>query len=220
MASDDHIKVTKHGVKLNWIEARLEKHSNIFSTIEMHSATQDTRVQSVESGLTAVQESIDTFDARLDAKLQGQCTNTDPEMTALRTDVINIRARLIPDLRWDLLWGIDTSIKEALARLPDVQPATVQTDKSTSHPPPAAGTDVAAAKEVPLDEARYATNHADGHTAKGNGDCTTEPTVHSPSHGDGGHTIPPPVASIFGLHIAGLTTSGPVLQCPMSPRVV
>ena len=30
---------------------------------------------------------------------------------------------------------------------------------------------------------------------------------------------PPPVASIFGLHIAGLTTGGPVLQRPMSPRV-
>ena len=115
MASDDHIKVTTHGIKLNWIEDHLEKHSNIFSTIEMHNATQETRVQSVESGLTAVHGSIDTFDARLDAKIQGQRTNMDMEMTALRIDVTIIWARLIPDLRRDLLQGIDTSIKEALA---------------------------------------------------------------------------------------------------------
>jgi len=111
MASDDHIKVTTHGVKLNWIEDCLEKHSNIFSTIEMHNATRETRVQSVESGLTAVQGSIDTFDARLDAKLHGQRTNMDMEMTALRTDVTDIWARLIPDLRRDLRWVLIPPLK-------------------------------------------------------------------------------------------------------------
>ena len=120
IASDNHIKVTTHGVKLNRIEDHLEKHSNIFSTIKMHNATRETRVQSVESGLMAVQGLIDTFDTCLDAKLQGQRTNTDTEMTALCTDITNIWAHLIPDLRRDLLQGIDTSIKEALARLPDV----------------------------------------------------------------------------------------------------
>ena len=66
--------------------------------------------------------------------------------------------------------------------------ATVQTDTSTSCPPPAAATDVAAATEVPVDEARYETDHVDGHTAEGDGDHTTTPTVPSPSHGDDGHT--------------------------------
>jgi len=102
-------------VKLNRIEDHWEKNSNIFSTIEFHNATRETHVQSVESRLTAVQGSIDTFDACLDAKLQGQRTNTDTEMTALRTNVTDIWARLIPDLHRDLLQGIDTSIKEALA---------------------------------------------------------------------------------------------------------
>ena len=106
MASGDHITVTMHGVKLNRIEDRLEKHSNIFSTIEMHNATRETHVQSMESGLTAVQGSIDTFNARLDAKLKGQHTNTETEMTALRIDVTSIWASvgtscrvLIPPLK-------------------------------------------------------------------------------------------------------------------------
>ena len=107
---------------------------------------------------------------------------------SLCTDVTNIRDRLIPDLRRDLLQGIDTSIKEALARLPDVQTATVQTNTLFSCPLPAATTDLAAATEVPVDKARYKTNHMDGHTAKGDGDHTTKPMVHSPSHGDDGHT--------------------------------
>ena len=40
-----------------------------------------------------------------------------------------------------------------------------------------------------MDEACYETDHTDGHTAEGNGDRTTKPTVHSPSRGDDGHSI-------------------------------
>jgi len=74
--------------------------------------------------------------------------------------------------------------------------ATVQTDTSTSCPPPAAATDVAAATEVPVDEARYETDHVDGHTAEGDGDRTTKPMVHSPSRGNDGHTTDTTASSV------------------------
>ncbi len=64
-----------------------------------------------------------------------------------------------------------------------------------------------------MDEACYETDHVDGHTAEGDGDRTTNrrfiPHLVATT---GIQPTPPPVASIFGLHIAGLTTGGPVLQ--------
>ena len=190
------LQLARHNSTLKSITDRLEKHSDIIHTITAHNESRDAHVLTVESELASVHGSIVTFDARIDAHLQGHRTTTDTAVSALRTDVTDIRARIIPDLCCDLLQDVDTSIKEALARLPDVQ-----TGPSPSRPLPAAATD------VPLDEIHHATAHADGHTAAGGGtrttttvpgegDRTTTQTVQSPPRGSDAGTPYPTAHSV------------------------
>jgi len=164
---------------------RLEKHSDIIRTITAHNESRDARVLTVEGDLATVHGSIVTFNARVDARLQGHRTTTDTAVSALRTDVTDIQARIIPDLRRNLLQDIDTSIKEALAQLP-----VVQTAPSPSRTPPAAATDAT------LDEIHHGTAHADGHTAEGDGDRTTDQTVQSPPPGNDARTTYPTTHSV------------------------
>ncbi len=108
-------QLARHNSTLQGITNRLEKHSDIIRTITAHNESRDARVLTAEGDLATVHGSIDTFDARIDARLQGHRTTMDTAVSTLRTDFTNIRAHIIPDLRRDLLQGIDTLIKEALA---------------------------------------------------------------------------------------------------------
>jgi hypothetical protein len=107
-------QLARHDSTLQGITHRLEKHSDIIRTITAHNESRDAHVLTVEGDLATNHGSIDTFDTRIDARLQGHRTTTDTAVSVLRTDVTDIRARIIPDLRRDLLQGIDTSVKEAL----------------------------------------------------------------------------------------------------------
>jgi hypothetical protein len=78
--------------------SQLEAQSGILRTITRHNKTRDAHLQTVEGDLVAVNGTVATFDARL----QGLCTTTEATTSALRTNVNNVRARIISDLRRDL----------------------------------------------------------------------------------------------------------------------
>ena len=118
-----------------------------------------------------VRGSVTTFDARL----QSLHTNTEMATSALTTDVNDLRARIIPDLHRDLqteiqastntmIQGIDTTIQQALAQLPEVLQG------SSSRPPPADTT------EVPVVDIHAAAS-TDGPLT--DGDRATDPTLHA-----------------------------------------
>ena len=80
---------------LKGITTRLENQSNILRTITEHNKSRDAVVLTVEDNLETVWGLVTSFDAHL----QGLRTNTETATSALRTDVNNLRACIIPDLR-------------------------------------------------------------------------------------------------------------------------
>jgi hypothetical protein len=140
----------RHGALLKEIStsvqkqgSQLEAQSGILRTITRHNETRDARLLNVEGDLVAVNRTVATFDARL----QGLRTTTEATTSALRTDVNDVRARVIPDLRRDLhnelqdstrgltaaVQAVDTAVQEALARI-HAPPAGVQAASSTPAP--------------------------------------------------------------------------------------
>jgi hypothetical protein len=123
---------TRQEYSLKSIFARLEDQSNILRTITQRNESRDARVLTVEENLVTVNESVTSVDAKLravDAKLVGFRATSETTTSTLRLDVNDLRARIIPDLRRDLLTEIqasarataqviDSTVHEALARLP------------------------------------------------------------------------------------------------------
>jgi hypothetical protein len=73
---------------LEEINTRVQRQSGILNTITCNNDERDARMKAMECCL-----------ADGDARLTGLCTTTEATMSSLRTDINNIHARLIPDLR-------------------------------------------------------------------------------------------------------------------------
>ncbi len=177
--------------------SQLEQHKstlNILRTITKHNESGDARVLTVEGDLATVRGLVTTFIACL----QGLRTNTEMATSALRTDVNDLWARIIPDLHRDLqteiqasvntmIQGIDITIQETLVRLPDVLQG------SSSHPPPADTT------EVHVDDI-HTTDRADGPLT--DGIRATDPTLQSTTRGgDNVNTADAPAHGVGFQHL-------------------
>jgi hypothetical protein len=174
---------TRHDNTLEAIKTRLENQSNILRKITQQNVSRDTRVQHVEGNLALVHGSVNTFNA----KLLGLRTTTDTATSTLRNDVNDLRARIIPNLRRDLIAEIQQSTHakawvgdDAMARLPNDrrdqdlrQPTVDRTDTPDDIcPPPAATTDANVDSDC-------AASHAGANSANDTGGNSTARGVNS-----------------------------------------
>jgi len=170
---------TRQESSLTSIFDRLEAQSNILRTITQRNESRDARVLTVEENLATVNESVTSVDAKLravDAKLVGFRATSETTTSTLRLDVNDLRARIIPELRRDLLTEIqasarataqviDSTVHEALARLPVESP--LRSSAAT------------AADGVPADST--GTAHATTDAPPADDMCTTDPGTNSAS---------------------------------------
>ncbi len=151
--------------------SQLEAQSGILRTITCHNETHDAHLQTIKGDLVAVNGTVAMFNACL----QGLCTTTEVTTAALCTDVNNVRARVIPNLRRDLhneiqestrsltaaVQAVDTAVQEALARI-HTPPARVPAALSTptpAHSPTATAPTNALSQQPPAPMPKSATTH-------------------------------------------------------------
>jgi hypothetical protein len=154
--------------------SQLKAQSGILRTITRHNETLDACLLTVEGDLVGVNGNVATFDACL----QGLRTTTEATTSALRTDVNNVRARVIPNLRRDLhnelqestrgltaaVQAVDTTIQEALARIHTLPPAGVPA-ASLTPAPVHSPTATAPINDLPVEDPTMRTDNSAGLTA-------------------------------------------------------
>ena len=131
-------RLTGHNTTLATINTCLEKQSNILCEITQKNVSQDACVQTIEGDLTLVQGSVQTFDIRVqtikgeltlvqglvqtfNTKLLSLHTTTDTATTTLQTNINDLRARVIPNLRCDLQTDIQNSVNATAQAIDDLR---------------------------------------------------------------------------------------------------
>ena len=174
------------------IDKRLQTHSGILSRLTGKAENHDNRLNGVSNSLAFLETRLPQISADTEARVQGVRKVLDTETTSLRTDVMEIRARLIPDLRREV-HSLDGALREALTRLPSSTATSefvIGVDNATGLAP--AGTNSTSDPVVGADTVTDST-----------GDPVDEPIVDGPNvrfHGPPMATSPAPQADSSWFH--------------------
>ena len=112
------------------IDKRLQAHSSILNRLTGKSEEHGNRLNGVSDSLATLETRLPQISADSEARIQGVRKVLDTTTAALRNDVTEICARLIPDLRRDVQ-SLDGALREAMTRLPSSTTTTPSTGAHT-----------------------------------------------------------------------------------------